>query len=175
MEQPNEHRFFAPGTPFREDYPGSWLERWLARRFWREEIPKRVDRSKLYLRRFILCGDHWAALVLRWLWFRVYLHVFYASDDDPDPHDHPADYLTVVLWGGYWDETWSRARQVIRRVLMFPGRIARRRAEHIHRAHLLGTRAWTLFFFGRRRRDWFFWTVDGPIYWEDYLKLKRKG
>lgn len=176
-----ETRFFPPGTPLRPDYPPSWLETFLARHLWREEIPKRSDPDALYLRRFFVAGDSPNSRFFRRWKNRLYLHVFYASDSDPDPHDHPADFTTVVLRGGYRDETWEAdvvAGQHVRRRVSAPvlgvGSVAHRRAEHIHRVHLLGDKAWTAVIFGPRKRTWYFYTTDrGQVHWERYLADER--
>ena len=36
--------------------------------------------------------------------FNIFLHRFLKSDPD-DLHDHPWNYRTLILWGGYWEYT----------------------------------------------------------------------
>lgn len=33
----------------------------------------------------------------------VKLHHILRSDDDRDLHDHPWSFLSIILWGGYWE------------------------------------------------------------------------
>lgn len=202
---------FAPLTAD-EAAAASWVEVLLARFFVREEIPTRSRADVLYLRRFHLFSEKVAqyseapfSAAAKWfygpcpkrwvrLWFflhalafktwtmRLYLHCFYRSDEDPDPHDHPWDFWSLVLWRGYWDETWNVVRDWVgkpwRMVLKRPRRgflaFARRRAEHLHRAQLLDEtkRTWTLIGSGMRRRDWYFYTEDGPVHWQEYLRAR---
>lgn len=37
-------------------------------------------------------------------WFTIKIHKALISDPD-EPHDHPWNYLSIILWGGYWEET----------------------------------------------------------------------
>jgi hypothetical protein len=57
--------------------------------------------SPLYLRRWFLFGwnsDSWP------LPFAVMLHQFHRPDEDRCAHDHPWAFLSLILWGGYWEE-----------------------------------------------------------------------
>lgn len=36
---------------------------------------------------------------------RLYLHKFYRGDEDPYLHDHPWPFTSLILTGGYWEET----------------------------------------------------------------------
>lgn len=82
-----------------------WFERLLCLLLPHRDITKVVDGEELlYLRRFFLkrakkgstTGDEGG----------VFLHVIHRSDDDRDGHDHPWDFTSVILSGGYWDEQW---------------------------------------------------------------------
>lgn len=179
--------------------PGaSWMERLLSWVFVREDIPTRDGVSSLYNRRFHLFSyrcfresvwgraSRWPRL--KWLLAhlpQLYLHCFYRSDDDPDPHDHPWDFFSLVLWGGYIDEVWrgfdgtgplgAVGRVPVGSIRRGTGALCFRRAEHIHRAHLMNhnRRTWTLILRMPKRRPWFFWTDAGPVHWEVYLRDKR--
>lgn len=60
------------------------------------DIAKTLDGEKVvYLRRFYL---------FRSQPFNLFLHHILRSDDDPDPHDHPWSFLSLVLKNGYLDE-----------------------------------------------------------------------
>ena len=39
--------------------------------------------------------------------FTVKLHRFLRSDPARDLHDHPWDFVSIILWGGYYEETES--------------------------------------------------------------------
>lgn len=95
--------------------------------------------------------------------FSVRVHKIYLSDDAPDMHDHPWDFLSIVLKNGYLEETPGAQKR--RRV----GSIIRHKAEDLHRLHVSpGKPALTLVFFGKRRREWGFSTPNGWIPWYDY-------
>lgn len=114
----------------------------------------------------------------------VFIHRICMSDEDPDPHDHPWDFTTLILAGGYSDEQWDVERvprgECGNRVHdgcggfcagdgttepydtrlpaglehMKPGKIARRPAEHLHRVRL--------FHDGAREREAWTLVFTGP-------------
>jgi hypothetical protein len=154
------------------DPRASFMERIASRLFVREEVPSRSQADRLYLRRF---------RILVTPWFRLYLHVFYLSDDDPDPHGHPWPFVTFVMRGGYRDETWWVTDGGMRGVysrspVLRAGSIAVRGVDHIHRVRLLdpGRRTWTLVVTGRRQREWFFYTENGPILGDEYGRTETR-
>lgn len=62
------------------------------------DIGKTVNGEKtIYLRRFYL---------VRTQWFNIFLHQFFRSDDDPDPHDHPWSFISFPLTKGYVEERY---------------------------------------------------------------------
>lgn len=162
-------------------FEASIVERILALFFEYEEIPTRSDPDVLYMRRFFVARN-------------LFLHFFYRSDEDPDPHCHPWSYRTTVLWNGYRDEAWRCwwDRHLVGRgdgqvdfdlayfrfrdraeVLRF-GDTVGRDAEHVHRVRLLeeGKITVTLVTHGKKTREWYFHTKDGPVHNEQYLKEK---
>lgn len=107
-------------------------------------------------------------------WGNVYVHHFRSSDQEHELHDHPWSGLSFVLSGGYRE--WRRVgvSEIVgnpARYLMNPsrylvvGRDVRPftfnliRATDFHRVDLIDEKrgAWTLFFAGRRVKDWCFW------------------
>jgi len=50
-----------------------------------------------------------------WDWWpfktRIYLHIFSRPDEDRVFHDHPWDFRTLVLWGGYDEESHALVRR----------------------------------------------------------------
>lgn len=105
---------------------------------------------------------------------KVMLHRFAESDRDRDLHDHPYDFVSLVLRGGYVEKhrTWVKGRRYRdeeRRVIV---RWNRRRAEDLHRVLLLRWPTWTLVLTGRRRRQWGFLTRRGWVAEYDY---ERRG
>lgn len=75
------------------------------------------------------------------------LHHWIRSDDKRFKHDHPADFITLVLKGSYTDLGEGSHER------MTPGRIRKRVAEHSHTVAVDPGGCWTLcFFFPDRRR-----------------------
>ena len=44
-------------------------------------------------------------------WFGVYLHHIHRPDSDPDPHDHPWAFASLVLTGSYRELVWPDKHQ----------------------------------------------------------------
>lgn len=82
----------------------------------------------------------------------IRLHHWHRSDDKRAKHDHPSDFITIVLSGSYTDLGWERDER------MTPGTIRRRRAEHRHTVAVDPGGCWTLLYFFPKRRAWGFWT-----------------
>ena len=84
--------------------------------------------------------------------FNIFLHRFLKSDPD-GLHDHPWNYRTCILWGGYWEK-------LIDNKLYWRGPFTYRyaSAETFHRIQLDSRvkECWTLFIPGMRRREWGF-------------------
>lgn len=105
----------------------------------------------------------------RWVFYTpigcVRLHHILRSDSDRHHHDHPFDFTSVILRGGYIE--YQPDKQMRRCI---PGDLVRHRAEDLHYLKLLSDSAWTLVFAGNERRRWGFATSDG---WIDADKYDR--
>jgi hypothetical protein len=139
-------------------------------RFLSFQIVRRHD-GEAYLRRLRL---------LDCPWFGIYLHRFLASDD-ACLHDHPWPFISIILWGGYWESvgkgwgcTWGNQWRFcdITRRWYWPGSVLCRRAGHAHRIEITDRHpAWTLVIRGPRKppsNDWGFFTQFGWKWWRDY-------
>lgn len=103
--------------------------------------------------------------------FGIYLHHIHRPDRDPDPHDHPWGFASVVLAGWYrelvWPDKKNRGDFGERwRNRWSLGRL-NRRAAHIITD--IGGPLWTLVLTGPRRGDWGFWTPAGCVGWREYV------
>lgn len=144
-----------------------WLLLKLFRHVDIEKPDKKTGEKTVYLRRFFIFETKP---------LKLYLHIIKRSDDDPDPHDHPWNFSTLILANGYNDveyylDPYARVK-VKRRKIDKLGFLSfrRRPAEHIHKVVLRGGKpAWTLAFIGRHRRNWGFATQDGWKMWREYL------
>lgn len=123
--------------------------------------------------------------------FNIYLHNVLRDDDDRALHDHPWFNCSIVLKGGYWEETpkgrfwrapgsiklrspWARHRLELEKhyenVIEFDGGMPR--FEPIP--------AWTLFITGPKIRVWGFWckNQDGSprfVKWSDFVDPSDSG
>jgi hypothetical protein len=105
--------------------------------------------SQKYLERYYLFHSKWLA---------IYIHRFWASDEDP-VHDHPWNNISWVVKRGYFEKLPDGTRH-----FRMPGFKAFRKAEQFHAVELSpGTEGdvWTVFIRFRRRRQWGFWHQDG--------------
>lgn len=126
---------------------------WLLDRVCRERVE--VVRANaggtkdLYLVRWVLWGRAAAGDGRR-----VFVHRFLRSDYDT-LHDHPWPFWSLILWGGYWENTRGG------RKWYGPGRLLRRPAEWRHRVELPpGKGCWSLLWVGAKVRSWGFWCAD---------------
>ena len=125
-------------------------------------IKDRVD-NEIYLERYYLFLKDRKTFP-----FNVFLHRFHKSDPD-DLHDHPWNYRTLILKGGYWEYTpqgkfWRGV-----------GHYRKMPAESLHRIELEpGVNCWTLFIPGKHKREWGFISDNQWFQWEEYLS-QRKG
>lgn len=103
-------------------------------------------------------------------WFGLYLHRIHSPDVDPDPHDHPWMFASLVLAGGYtesvWDSgNWSSWRVHERR----RGSLHRMSTRQAHKITRVDGQLWTLVLVGPKVRTWGFWAEDGFVPWREYL------
>lgn len=119
----------------------------------------------VYLQRFIFLRTPWGA---------VYLHRFFRGDEDACHHDHPWHFISIILKGGYWEET-PTGRTWIR-----PGSVRFCPATHRHRVILAEPRpgnVWTLILTSNKVRSWGFWTDKGRVWvpWREFVDGGSKG
>ena len=102
--------------------------------------------------------------------FGIYLHHIHRPDREPDPHDHPWWFASLVLVGTYQEKIWPDKRDPNISVW----RIRRRwslRCIGIGGAHIIKTTSgalWTLVLTGPKRAEWGFWTNGLFTPWREY-------
>lgn len=137
-------------------------------------IPDRRTGSDYMHRYYLFLKDR------NWFPFNITLHTIVRSDD-PIFHDHPWNYTTVILKGGYYEHTpvYDNNGKKMAEVSVWrgPGSIIRRKAEDFHWLELDKTvgPVTTLFIMGKQRKEWGFLieTRKGKHRWikhEFYLK-----
>lgn len=82
--------------------------------------------------------------------FSIRLHHWLHSDDDRHLHDHPWNFITIILKGSYTDVSENGKE------LMHIGKIAYRSATHKHYVKI-DKDCWTILFTGPKIRKWGFW------------------
>jgi hypothetical protein len=103
-------------------------------------------------------------------WLAVYLHHIHRPDKDPDPHDHPWAFVSLVLCGGYREYVWPDKRDEDRWYERARPRWSLRRLDR-RAAHLISEITgplWTLVVTGPRRGEWGFWQGGRFVPWQDY-------
>lgn len=111
-------------------------------------------------------------ILLTTRWFNIYLHHFVGDDWSLDLHDHPKRFISIGLWGGYYEESAISAEKHNHRIFKeyrapwfrtFP-------ASHIHRLSLGRHKsAWTLVVTLKAVRSWGFWHWGQFIPWRTYV------
>jgi hypothetical protein len=89
----------------------------------------------------------------------VMLHWILTPDPHPDPHDHPVDFLSITLRGGYTEWTPKGYRSA---------RVRFRRATDVHRIVAVKPGTVTLVLAGPVVREWGFWARGLFVPWRFY-------
>ena len=99
----------------------------------------------------------------------VRLHRILRADRGYEHHDHPFDFESLILSGGY-DEELLEADA--RRVTFFgPGDVVERSVDQAHRIVRVRPWTWTFVVTGPKRKAWGFYTRRGWVYWRDYHRV----
>ena len=135
-------------------------------------------------------GDYMSRWILIHPGGTVRLHNIRREDADNDLHDHPWDFVSIILRGGYIEEVpknpLDRAGQGGTEFITYtPGCVNVVSAEDSHRIDLVmdnrldplepgETGVWTLVFAGNYKRGWGFWSrYSGKfIPWRVYTNSK---
>lgn len=126
------------------------------------------ERKDAYLSRYYLFGG---GDFLAW---QVLVNAIRRIDTIDCHHDHPWDFWTLVLWGGYVESVLlpDGTKKVQRR---WPGQLSFRPAEHTHIITELpwGT-SWTLVWQRAHRRQYGYHTREGWMHWKKFIKRVGK-
>ncbi len=143
----------------------------------------RTDGTTDYLKRWYIVrkSKEWGRFG-----FNIYIHEILRPDDDRALHDHPWNFTSIILEGGYREVIGDSFGQPLVTLLRKEGQIIRRKATDAHRLilHLGDPRAsrgdsgaamkyhpaLTLIICGRNRRHWGFWAEQGIwIHWRKFI------
>ena len=117
----------------------------------RFEIPNLDHPEQTYLSRL---------RIVQTPWFALYLHRMDGPDSRPTLHDHPWNFVSLILRGGYVERRLDPAtmRVTERHRVRWVNRVRTHDAHAI--TALLRVPTWTLLLVGPRRRTWGYWEVD---------------
>lgn len=140
----------------------------LLERLGRKRIIYDRETDEPYLERYYLLFTE-----RTWFPFNIFIHKFLKGDNS-DLHDHPWNYFTLIIKGGYYEWKPEPDGRVLREWLT-AGNFRYRKATSLHRIELQeGVTPWTLFIAFRQRRDWGFIDDGHWVQNEKYL-AKKKG
>lgn len=145
--------------------------------------------SRPYLERIVLHreGEHGAG---------TYLHLIWESDLDRDPHDHPFDFSSTIIHGGYVEESFDRycpacdlgSWHDIKACDKCQGQLVPRAmgrkpylsgdknvmlAHNLHRLSLISKPTVTLVRRQAKIREWGFQTQEGWMPSREWIKLHK--
>jgi len=150
-----------------------WLLNWLERHDRKRIIMDRTDQEP-YLERYYVLFKERVTFP-----YNIFLHKFLKSDPD-DVHDHPWNYASLILKGGYWewlpmfDDQGKKVAEV--KKWRGTGTFRFGKMNTYHRIELdPDVTAWTLFFVGPRKREWGFLVNNKWIHYETYLNEKKQN
>jgi hypothetical protein len=135
--------------------------------------------------RWFIGADHLGNYMRRWIarcpWGTLRLHNILTSDAGRDFHDHPFNFSSLILSGGYVEHRPGCRCEMLGSPLRGshrgtdcrfygPGSVVRRQATDFHRLELVNGPAWTLVVSGPYFRTWGFQTTNG---WVDFREYRR--
>lgn len=134
-------------------------------------------------------GQKECPLMVRWTLFdigilKAMIHYFPPEATDPDPHDHPRSFVTLLLRGAYMDKSWEQVswkdRQeagyhipvngVLTHDFLTTGSFRYRPAEHTHITETGSQGAWSIVVMGRLVRPWGFMRQGRWWPWKKYVE-----
>ena len=106
--------------------------------------------------------------------WQLYLHCIKRSDSDRELHDHPWNFVSIILWRGYVEETGCiyGHEACARRGRKWPGMVLLRPTTWRHRVHIASKPAWSLVFTSGKKRTWGFWRDGDFIPWRQFIARK---
>lgn len=135
------------------------------------------------MKRWFFGAQHLGSYMLRWLvrtpWGTLRVHHIQESDAGRDFHDHPWNFTSLILKGGYIEHRpGCFCQQVLGKTVAIPGwgpcksylapAVVRRRATDLHRLELLDGPATTLVLSSAYVRSWGFLTPSGWVGYREY-------
>lgn len=141
-------------------YPLPQSGRWDFMRWY--DIPSRLNPGDVYLRRL---------RIVQTPWFSILFHKIYEPDDGIYPHDHPWNFRTIILSGGYVADEYKTLhaydnhlpRGGVHGSIHTAWSTYRMTTTEGHQITHISPNTKTLVFTGKRTRTFCFWTPQGKI------------
>lgn len=116
--------------------------------------------------------------VIQTPWFAIYLHDIFQPDTDADPHDHPFNFVSIILRGSYTERLFDiKGKYAFATGYKSHKRfsIHRMTKKQAHRIVEADPKLKTLVLVGPRKRgEWGFYTPHGFVKWDQYEELLSK-
>lgn len=108
-------------------------------------------------------------------WFALYLHFIYEPDLDRDPHDHPCNFWALIIRGGYREQVFMNQENLYYNDIHEWDfwTLHKMPVNYAHQIKQLFGKTVTLCWFGKRQRQWGFWTPEGFVDQVTYRKLHK--
>lgn len=103
-------------------------------------------------------------------WFRIYIHKICLSDYDLHCHNHPWNFISLILKGIYKQKIISLYEYY---KICFPFNIFRLKRDEFHHLTLLNGPVWTIVFAYGQYHEWGYLTESGFCDHKTYRKLKN--
>jgi hypothetical protein len=146
---------------------------------------------EIFSKEGVLHFQRWRLLSTRW--GSLFVHYIARSDEDKHMHDHPWDFWSLILSGGYYETSqrspWSIAPARIADYMdgiakivdgrlitkCAPGYLVMREARDFHQITLIKP-TWTLVWVGPRIHEpWGYLTEEGWMNHVEYRNKKQQG
>ena len=103
--------------------------------------------------------------------WRFFVHEIYEADADKHRHNHPWDFTSWVIWGGYVEQTEDGEHVVLR------GTVNRKSRDKFHKVLRLirGGPSISLFVARGDYVPWGYMTEQGFVLKDEYTRLKHEG
>lgn len=109
-------------------------------------------------------------------WLKIYVHKICQSDQDRHMHDHPWNFVSLLLSGSYREYSAVSPRwQDVKERVIAAGRMVRHHHTDAHRIRLLTPHVWSLVFAYGKTRPWGYQTERGWMEHEEYRQWKNAG
>jgi hypothetical protein len=107
-------------------------------------------------------------------WFAIYIHGIYRSDQDRDPHSHPWNFLSLILWGCYSEYFCGADGQYKARYRRIGSVVGHTRKSY-HSLNVNLAPVYTLVFTFGRHQEWGYLVHGEHIRHDIYRSLKNVG